>query len=539
MTVRHLTPAPRGFHGDTYLLTLVEALTRDARVFIETGSNIGSTLGDVVRRYPHLECFSCEPDATAFSVAHKHSVIRERVCVFEETSQAFMERFSRDYADRFDQPLLAWLDAHDYGFEWPLREEIAYLTKHFSRGAILIDDFQVPGKPMFGWDQYDGRTCSFDFIESAINPGVAYRMIYPSYTEHTSPWHPLRGWGLLQFAPSLAELPRWDIDLPEVCVEACRREGSQSQMPSAGPGTEMDHAEAIRQLRAQVQQNPESLTLWNDLGAHLALNGEIRAAIGALASALNLDPTHKEVANNMHQVAQAQLPEGSLPLPVAPGLSGRMVSRDPYDDLRSIINLPQPVIVDGGANRGNTVQRLRQAFPASSIHAFEPIRELAQLVRDRFPSDERLTVHGAALSDQEGPLSFKVRAQDVMSSMYEPSETKKRAQGDNVDAVRIEETFKVRLDGVMTEPIDLMKLDLQGHEIHALEGAGSLLAGVRAILTEVEFTALYEGQPVFGDVDIFMRSKGFRLFSLYDIWFHPEGQVMAGDAIYVNEKYYS
>ena len=538
MPVRSLQPAPRGFHGDAYLLRLVEALAPGAEVFVETGANVGSTLGDVVRRYPHLECFSCEPDPDAFAVAHAHATVRAGVHVFEETSQEFLRRFECSERQRFDQPLLAWLDAHDYGFEWPLREEVSFLTGRFTRGAILIDDFQVPGQPEFGWDQYDGRSCSFDYIESSISDSVAYRLSYPSYSEHTSRWHPLRGWGLLQFAPTLEELPDYASLLPDVCRVAQSREAGDVAPQATAPLAPEEVDAAIAALRERIAVAPEDPIPRNDLGVLLTLRGEYRAALSALAGALNVDPTHVNAAANYRDIAQAEREPNTLPLPIAPGRSGRMVARDPYIDLAHLLDEPAPLIVDGGANQGQTVGRLRGLFPNAAIHAFEPIPELCDAMRARFAEDSLLTVHAAALSDSEGELEFEVRAESTTSSMLKPSALKRRYQGGNVESVRTVHTLKRRLDRVFQEPVDVLKLDLQGHEIAALEGAGPLLSTVKLLLTEVEFTPLYEGQPLFADVDAFLRARGFRLFNLYELWCHPDGQITAGDALYVNERYF-
>ena len=138
MTARSLDHFPKGFHGDAYLLKLVNALALNSSVFIETGSNVGSSLRDIAHQFPELECFSCEPDVAAFGAAKRHAATRPGVHLFNETSQDFMKRFEASYAARFEQPLLAWLDAHDHGFEWPLREEVALLTKNFTRGAISL-----------------------------------------------------------------------------------------------------------------------------------------------------------------------------------------------------------------------------------------------------------------------------------------------------------------------------------------------------------------------------------------------------------------
>ncbi len=64
------------------------------------------------------------------------------------------------------------------------------------------------------------------------------------------------------------------------------------------------------------------------------------------------------------------------------------------------------------------------------------------------------------------------------------------------------------------ERVDVMKLDIQGGELDALRGATRILRSVRAREVEVEFNPIYEGQPLFGDVDAFLRSRGFVLWRL-------------------------
>ena len=97
---------------------------------------------------------------------------------------------------------------------------------------------------------------------------------------------------------------------------------------------------------------------------------------------------------------------------------------------------------------------------------------------------------------------------------------------------------QVRLDGILDQDIDVLKLDLQGYELDALKGCEKLLPRIKAITTEVEFVPLYEGQPLFADIDIYLRARGFRFLNLYELWTHPDGQLTAGDAIYLNNIFF-
>ena len=541
MATRSLTPVPKGFHGDRFLLELVDALVDrvgpTTGTFVETGSNVGSTLGYVARRFPALACLSCEPDPDAHAAAVEHACIRADVELFQETSQEFLVRLARDRAGIESAPILAWLDAHDYGYEWPLRDEVTYFTERFESGYLLVDDFRVPHDESFGWDAYGGRECSFEYIADAIAPGVAYRVYYPAYREHTSPWHPLRGWGLLQFGPRLEDLECLDEALPGVCLRAEERDASPAAEASAAFASG-DIAGACAKLKQVVADDPDCALAWNDLGVCLAHLGQGREAVSALAKALKLEPKCHDARDNLKAVIHAMHP-GERPLPVAPGDWGRMVRRDPYDDLAALVDKAEPLIVDGGANRGDTVKKLRGHFPGATIHAFEPIPALAEHIRARFKNDGKLIVHRAALAAEDGQIPFRVLKSDVTSSALAPSALKRRYHGDAVDTAAELSVLALRLEGIVDRPIDILKLDLQGFELEALRGLGDRLGDVRVLLTEVELAPLYDGQPLFGDVDVALRRAGFRLFHLYDLWSHPDGQMTSGDALYVNERLFA
>ncbi|MCW3005228.1 MAG: methyltransferase FkbM family [Conexibacter sp.] len=67
-----------------------------------------------------------------------------------------------------------------------------------------------------------------------------------------------------------------------------------------------------------------------------------------------------------------------------------------------------------------------------------------------------------------------------------------------------------RLDDVPGLPdLDFLKMDIQGAELQALRGGEARLAGCAMIHLEVSFVPLYEGQPGFGEIDVWMRGHGF------------------------------
>ena len=80
---------------------------------------------------------------------------------------------------RFDvERLFVYLDAHWYDY-LPIREEILAL-KDYSQIIIGIDDFEVPGEPAWGFDNYRRRgVLTWSYIQ---NEAKDFAVFYPAYT---------------------------------------------------------------------------------------------------------------------------------------------------------------------------------------------------------------------------------------------------------------------------------------------------------------------------------------------------------------------
>lgn len=94
--------------------------------------------------------------------------------------------------------------------------------------------------------------------------------------------------------------------------------------------------------------------------------------------------------------------------------------------------------------------------------------------------------------------------------------------------------------------IDYLKMDIQGAELTVLRNAGDALDECVAIQLEVSFITLYKNQPTFGDVDVWMRAKGFQPHCFVDVkrWSiaptirqgefrYPYNQLLEGDIVYM------
>eukprot|EP00928_Gymnodinium_smaydae_P016841 TRINITY_DN16374_c0_g1_i1.p1 TRINITY_DN16374_c0_g1~~TRINITY_DN16374_c0_g1_i1.p1 ORF type:complete len:418 (-),score=50.09 TRINITY_DN16374_c0_g1_i1:32-1135(-) len=111
---------------------------------------------------------------------------------------------------------------------------------------------------------------------------------------------------------------------------------------------------------------------------------------------------------------------------------------------------------------------------------------------------------------------FRSCSAPMTSSMLEPNAALlcRFVQLEEVTTVVDRQVMQTkRLDDLLSEMpeerIDYLKLDVQGYELAVLKGAEKALKDVLVVHTEVEFVEMYEGQPLFAEVDQFMRKAGF------------------------------
>ena len=157
-----------------------------------------------------------------------------------------------------------------------------------------------------------------------------------------------------------------------------------------------------------------------------------------------------------------------------------------------------------------------------------------------------------ALANKIGEATLYVTNSPICSSLYPPNDPFLNRFLDlpemagSAFSIEIETTT---LDAICQEEgiadIDFLQIDVQGADLQVLEGASNLLdRSVFAIQIEVEFSELYLNQPLFADVDSYLRKKGFVLFELEPMarrfrsslfsTRHP-GQVLWADAIYLRD----
>jgi len=190
------------------------------------------------------------------------------------------------------------------------------------------------------------------------------------------------------------------------------------------------------------------------------------------------------------------------------------------------------LVVDAGANRGDFTGAVRRLEPRSRVLAIEPLPGERARLRERFAGDERVTIDGHALSDEAGMATLEVSEWSVFSSLRPAHPDVMDLYPPGTEVIDEIEVPTARLDDLIDEPVRILKIDVQGHELPVLQAATETLQHTDAVLLEVTFVSHYEGDASFFELDRFMRDAGFELFALGAPDNH-RGRSMWADACYV------
>jgi len=88
------------------------------------------------------------------------------------------------------------------------------------------------------------------------------------------------------------------------------------------------------------------------------------------------------------------------------------------------------------------------------------------------------------------------------------------------------------LDSLVNGSVDLLKLDLQGAELHALRGATELLKRTCFVWSEMSFREIYSGQALFADVYHLLRAAGFMLVEIEPLYRLTTGELVEVDCLF-------
>lgn len=195
--------------------------------------------------------------------------------------------------------------------------------------------------------------------------------------------------------------------------------------------------------------------------------------------------------------------------------------------LRSLLSIDVPIIVDAGANVGQSVDYFKSIWTDAIIHSFEPVEESYKQLTDNIQKYSNVHCYNYALSNINGKAEFYVNNhQNMLSSFYNlnknstdsiavncPEPDHKNFFDYNIKTVNV-----TTLDNFASlhniKYIDILKMDVQGAEPLILEGATNILESTNIIITELMLYDLYEKKLNFYDYEKILLPLGFELYDI-------------------------
>ncbi|MDA0662396.1 MAG: FkbM family methyltransferase [Proteobacteria bacterium] len=160
------------------------------------------------------------------------------------------------------------------------------------------------------------------------------------------------------------------------------------------------------------------------------------------------------------------------------------------------------LVVDVGANVGQTGQSLRQAGYDGHILSFEPVPSAHAMLTAAAAADNRWRVaERMAIGDADGDIDINVSDSTDMSSALDASDDLLRTLPKTQSTERVTVPMR-RLDSVLPDWIGdarriFLKIDTQGFERNVLNGATETLQRITGLQMELSLFPLYRGEETY------------------------------------------
>lgn len=205
---------------------------------------------------------------------------------------------------------------------------------------------------------------------------------------------------------------------------------------------------------------------------------------------------------------------------------------------RMLHSLGVSLVLDIGANCGQYGRLLRSHGYRKKIVSFEPLPAALSALTSTSVADPLWEAVGLALGNRDEARVLHVARNSQSSSFRGMLQRHLMAAPESafvadigVDMRRLD---SVAHDYVNDDDVILLKLDVQGYEEEALEGAERTLGQVVLVEMEMSLVPLYEGQSLMHSTVEMMQERGFELIGIERGYEDPQsGHLLQVDGMFL------
>jgi FkbM family methyltransferase len=182
--------------------------------------------------------------------------------------------------------------------------------------------------------------------------------------------------------------------------------------------------------------------------------------------------------------------------------------------VQSFLKSPPLLAIDIGGNVGKYTAELRLRNPHLEIHTFEPSDTNYQKLTKRFRDDPKVFLQPFAASDSEGNATlFSNEPGSGLGSLTQRKLDHFNIPFDTTEAVKIIRFDSYWENTLLKRHIDILKMDIEGHELNALRGCGEALKHTSVI--QFEFGGCnIDTRTFFQDFWYFFVEKNYAIYRI-------------------------
>jgi len=192
-------------------------------------------------------------------------------------------------------------------------------------------------------------------------------------------------------------------------------------------------------------------------------------------------------------------------------------------------------IWDVGASNGAWALMVCSELNNVRIEMFEPLvpfdKSYYDVMRYRLHAHENWYLHPYALGAEDSQTAIYKSDSTYGSSMIDSAYAREQWEKVHV-SVRSMDSLILN-DGIKTP--DVLKADVQGFEMHVLNGGEESLGNVKALLLESWLSRGYGPEtPLLKEMEAWLNKRGFIIAEINDCYRDPLGQQHSVDAFFVS-----